>query len=179
MSSVARSLADSDPAGAGKPVSAGYTELSDYSAFLSDAIAASSISLRKLALKTGIDRRRLSDILRPRGSASARSGITLSEFQIILRALDIEFIDAVLAVEVLTGHGILEDRRFASMVQMIGEMFTGLPCLLADALNEIDDLDGSEIRKDWATPIRRGIVEKVVKEVTAKIQRRTPTDFIF
>lgn len=170
-------MADSDPAEAGQPVSSGCTRLSDYSAFLSDAIAANSLSLRKLALKTGIDRRRLSDILRPR--TSARSGITLSEFQIILRALDIEIVDAVLAVEVLAGHGILEDHRFASMVQMIGEMFTGLPCLLADALNEIDELDGSEIRKDWATPIRRGIVEKVVKEVTAKIQRRTPTDFIF
>jgi hypothetical protein len=105
--------------------------------------------------------------------------MTLSEFQIILRALDIEIIDAVLAVEVLTGHGILEDSRFSSMLQMISEMFTSLPCLLADALNEIDELDGSEIRRDWATPIRRGIVEKVVKEVTAKIQRRTPTDFVF
>jgi hypothetical protein len=174
-------LAESDPAQAGKPVSDGCIQHSDYSAFLSDAIAANSISLRKLALKTGIDRRRLSDILRPRTSAGAgaRSGMTLSEFQIILRALDIEIIDAVLAVEVLTGHGILEDSRFSSMLQMISEMFTSLPCLLADALNEIDELDGSEIRRDWATPIRRGIVEKVVKEVTAKIQRRTPTDFVF
>jgi transcriptional regulator with XRE-family HTH domain len=172
-------MADTDPAEAGKPVSDNCTQLSDYCAFLSDAIAANSLSLRKLALKTGIDRRRLSEILRPKASAGIRSGITLSEFQIILRALDIEVIDAVMAVEVLAGHGILEDRRFSSMLQMISEMFTGLPCVLAEALNEIDELDGSEIRKDWAMPIRRGIVEKVVKEVTAKIQRRTPTDFMF
>lgn len=179
MTSVARSMVDSDPADAGKPVSNDNILLGDYCAFLADAVAAHSLSLRKLALITGIDRRRLADILRPKISENIRTGMTLSEFHVILRALGIRVIDAVMAVEVLTGRGILEDRRFSTMLQMVSEMMTGLPCLLAEALNEIDDLDGSEIRKDWAGPIRRGIVEKVVKEVTAKIQRRTPDEFIF
>jgi hypothetical protein len=40
------------------------------------------------------------------------------------------------------------------------------------ALDEIEGMDGTEVRKEWAGPLRQAVVEKLVKEVGAVMARR-------
>lgn len=56
---------------------------------------------------------------------------------------------------------------------MLTELFKGLPAMLVSALDEIEGMDGTEVRKEWAGPLRQAVIEKLVKEVTAVMARRT------
>jgi hypothetical protein len=55
---------------------------------------------------------------------------------------------------------------------MLAELFKGLPAMLVAALDEIEGMDGTEVRKEWAGPLRQAVVEKLVKEVSAVMARR-------
>ena len=39
-------------------------------------------------------------------------------------------------------------------------------------LDEIEGMDGTEIRTEWAGPLRQAVIEKLVKEVGAVMARR-------
>ena len=58
------------------------------------------------------------------------------------------------------------------MMQMISEVFASLPLSLVHALNDVEGMDGTEIRREWAGPLRDGVVDRVVREVIAIIERR-------
>ena len=105
--------------------------------------------------------------------------MTLVEFQTILHVLGIGFIQAVLGVETLRDLSLLHDGRFSTMMQMISEVFASLPITLVNALNEVEGMDGTEIRREWATPLRDGVVDRVVREVAAIIERRAKLDQTF
>jgi hypothetical protein len=44
--------------------------------------------------------------------------------------------------------------------------------MLVAALDEIEGMDGTEVRKEWAGPLRQAVIEKLVKEVGAVMARR-------
>lgn len=98
--------------------------------------------------------------------------ISLSEFQRIMTALGISIVQAMISFEAGIDHRLLSDERFATSLAMLTEVFKGLPSMLVAALDEIEGIDGTEVRKEWAVPLRKAVVEKLVKEVTAVMARR-------
>ncbi|WP_340054604.1 hypothetical protein, partial [Pseudomonas sp. JAI120] len=101
-----------------------------------------------------------------------RPNISLVEFQKILAAMGISIIQAIISVESQIDPDMLYDERFTTLLLMLSELFSGLPSRLIQALDEIEGIDGTEIRREWATPLKEAVVEKLVKEVTRILARR-------
>ena len=172
MSSLAGNVAASAPDENDSGEETPRIPFRDYIPYILQAMADQNVSVRKLALKTGIRRNRLSNLLRLDLDPLTRESMTLVEFQTVLHVLDIGFIQAVLGVETLRDLSLIHDGRFATMMQMISEVFASLPITLVNALNEVEGMDGTEIRREWSTPLRDGVVDRVVREVVAIIERR-------
>jgi hypothetical protein len=96
----------------------------------------------------------------------------LCEFQKILDALGINIVQAMIAVETYRDPKLFHDERFQTSIAMLTELFKGLPSMLVAALDEIEGMDGTEVRKEWAGPLRQAVIEKLVKEVSAVMARR-------
>jgi len=126
--------------------------------------------IRELALKTGISKSRLGLLLH--SDPSKRPNLSLVEFQTILSALDISIILAIISVESAIDQKVVHDERFGTLLAMLSELFSGLPSMLIQALDEIEGIDGTEIRREWAVPLKEAVVEKLVKEVTKIMARR-------
>lgn len=135
-----------------------------------EAMNVQNIGQRKLALKSGISKTRLGLLLH--SDPDKRAGMTLAEFQQILDALDINIVQAAIAVEGDRDRSLFHDQRFATSIAMLTELFKGLPSMLLAALDEIEGMDGTEVRKEWAGPLRQAVIEKLVKEVSAVMARR-------
>lgn len=86
--------------------------------------------------------------------------------------MDISIILAIISVESAIDQKIVHDERFATLLAMLSELFSGLPSMLIQALDEIEGIDGTEIRREWAAPLKEAVVEKLVKEVTKIMARR-------
>ena len=78
----------------------------------------------------------------------------------------------MIAVETYSDPALFLDDRFQTSIAMLTELFKGLPAMLVAALDEIEGMDGTEVRKEWAGPLRKAVIEKLVKEVTAVMARR-------
>lgn len=135
-----------------------------------EAMNVQNIGQRKLALKSGISKTRLGLLLH--SDPDKRAGMTLAEFQQILDALDINIVQAAIAVEGDRDRSLFHDQRFATSIAMLTELFKGLPSMLLAALDEIEGMDGTEVRKEWAGPLRQAVIEKLVREVSAVMARR-------
>lgn len=142
----------------------------DFIPLILEAMSEHGIGQRKLALKTGISKTRLGLLLHH--DPAKRAAMYLFEFQQILDALDINIIQAIIAVETYRNPKLFLDERFQTSIAMLAELFEGLPSMLVAALDEIEGMDGSEVRKEWAGPLRQAVVEKLVKEVGAVMARR-------
>jgi hypothetical protein len=134
------------------------------------AMAEKDTGQRKLALKTGISKTRLALILHH--DPAKRAAMTLVEFQTVLHALDINIIQAIIRVEAFRDQELLHDARYATLIAMLSEMFRGLPSMLVAALEEIEGMDGSEVRREWAGPLQAAVVQRLVKEVSSVLVRR-------
>src|SRR3546814_10359758 len=55
---------------------------------------------------------------------------------------------------------------------MLCEMFAGLPRKIIEALNEINGIDGSEVKRDWGAPLQKAVVKRVAEEVVKIRERR-------
>lgn len=165
MSSLARSAAGTDDAHHLTDV-----EPRDYIPLIQQAMAERGLHIRELALKTGISKSRLGLLLH--SDPAKRPSLYLVEFQTILSALDISIILAIISVESAIDQKIVHDERFATLLAMLSELFSGLPSMLIQALDEIEGIDGTEIRREWAAPLKEAVVEKLVKEVTKIMARR-------
>ena len=86
--------------------------------------------------------------------------------------MGISIIQAIISVESQIDPDMLYDERFTTLLLMLSELFSGLPSRLIQALDEIEGIDGTEIRREWATPLKEAVVEKLVKEVTRILARR-------
>ncbi|WP_337847836.1 XRE family transcriptional regulator [Sphingomonas sp.] len=133
-------------------------------------MAAKDTAQRKLALKTGIGKTRLALLLH--SNPAKRIPMTLREFQTILSALDISIIQAIIQVETFHGMELLQEERYATLIAMLCEVFRGLPRKVIDALEELEGIDGSEVRKNWAEPLQKAVVKRLITEVLAIIDRR-------
>ena len=144
-------------------------EQRDYIPMILQAMAEKDTGQRKLALKTGISKTRLALILHH--DPAKRAFMTLVEFQTVLHALDINIIQAIIRVETFRDQKLLRDQRYATLIAMLSEVFKGLPSMLIAALEEIEGMDGSEVRREWAGPLQTAVVQRLVKEVRSVLTR--------
>lgn len=142
----------------------------DYIPLIQRAMVERNVHIRELAAKSGISKSRLGLLLH--SDVTKRPNLTLVEFQKILNALGISVIQAVISVESAIDQKVVHDERFATLLAMLSELFSGLPSMLIQALDEIDGIDGTEIRREWAVPLKEAVVEKLIKEVTNIMARR-------
>jgi transcriptional regulator with XRE-family HTH domain len=141
-----------------------------YIDLIQQVMSEKGVSLRALAIKAGISKSRLGRILHQ--NADERVPVTLNEFQALLVALDIDIIQAIIRVETLRDQKVLADDRYVALISMLASLFKGLPAGLVEALSEIDGLDGSEVRKEWASHLQGFVIKRMVYEVTRVMQRR-------
>lgn len=142
----------------------------DYVPLILQVMAEKETAQRKLALKTGISKTRIALLLH--SNPAKRPPMTLREFQAILHALDINIIQAIIHVETFHGLELLEEERYATLIAMLCEVFKGLPKKVIAVLEEIDGLDGSEVRKEWAGPLQKAVVKRLTDEILAVMERR-------
>lgn len=164
MSSLAQFEASDDGC---SPVSVAQR---DFIPLILEAMSEQNVGQRKLALKTGISKTRLGLLLH--SDPAKRAAMYLGEFQQTLGALDINVVQAMIAVETYRDPKLFLDERFQTSIAMLTELFKGLPSMLVAALDEIEGMDGTEVRKEWAGPLRQAVIEKLVKEVGAVMARR-------
>lgn len=142
----------------------------DFVPLILEAMAEQNVGQRKLALKSGLSKTRLGLLLH--SDRGKRATMSLIEFQQILDSLGINIVQAIIAVETFQDQALFHDERFSTSLAMLTELFKGLPGMLVSALDEIEGMDGTEVRKEWAGPLRQAVIEKLVKEVTAVMARR-------
>lgn len=143
----------------------------DYIPLILQAMGRRDVGLRALALQTRICKSRLGLLLHR--DAAKRSSMTLGEFHAILNALEIDPIEAIISVETLKDDELRNSARYASLIPMLCEMFHDLPANLIAALEEVEGMDGTEVRPEWAAVLQRAVIKRVVHEISAVASRRT------
>ncbi|AMK20548.1 MULTISPECIES: helix-turn-helix domain-containing protein [Sphingomonadales] len=128
------------------------------------------IPQRKLAALTGISKTRLGLLLH--SDPTKRSPMTVDELQIILHALGTDIVAAYVRIK---ASGTIPQpliERHDVLFTMICDAFVDMPEGLIVLLEELEGIDGSEVRPEWAVPVRRAVVRKLLDEVSAKLARR-------
>jgi len=141
-----------------------------YVAYILKAMDEQDISLRSLSLRCQIGRSRLGRILHR--NVPERLPITLYELMAILRALQIDFMQAVISVETVRDLDVMGDCRIEALVAMLSAMFKQLPIQMIAALEEIHGCDGSEIRTEWAPHLQTLVVRRFMEGVQGILRRR-------
>lgn len=129
------------------------------------------LSLRKIAGRTGIGKTRLGLVLHRR--PERRVAMTLAEFRAILNALEIDVLHAIITVETIGDDQSSAHHRHAALIAMLCRMFRGLAANVIDALEEVEGIDGSEVRTEWAEPLRGAVVKRLVHEISQVARRRS------
>ena len=142
------------------PLEAGAEAAADYVPMIMRAMEANDIGIRTMALRSGIKKSRLGTILHR--DPEKRASMTLPEFQAILRALNIDLMQAVISVEMTREMELVQDDRFTALVAMLSTLFKGLPHRLVEALQELEGMDGSEIRSEWGTYFQSAVIKRMV-----------------
>jgi hypothetical protein len=145
-------------------------EQDNYVMLILGVMRSKNIGLRALASSAGIRKSRAGILLHR--DPSKRSAMGLSELQAILRALDIDLLQAIIWAETIKDERIRSSPRYAGLVPMLCDMFYGLPANLIAALDEIEAMDGSEVRPEWATALQRAVIKRIVHEINAVTVRR-------
>lgn len=143
----------------------------DYIPLILETMTDCASAQRKIACKTGISKSRLGVILHR--NPDKRSPMTLDEFEAILQALDIDMVQAYIRLETLQGLEVFQRARYATLIAMLCEAFVGLPKQLITMLDELEGIDGSEVRKEWASPLQKAVIRRIIEEVTAVMERRS------
>ena len=156
----------------GARLQAGVEDASEpnYVLLILQEMEARQIGLRRMELKTRINRARLGRILHR--DPGKRSAMTILEFRTMLRALEIDPIEAIVATELLRDVEPTQDGRFDKVGVMLATLVRGLPQRLAEALHDVDGMDGSEIREEWGTYFQKALVNRMVHEVGQILERR-------
>jgi hypothetical protein len=98
--------------------------------------------------------------------------MSVVELQAILGALDLDLLEVVAMGEGGARPDAIDTRVHGPVVHMVCAMFRGLASDLIAALDEVHEIDGSEVRPEWAIALRRALIKRVVQEVHAVIRRR-------
>src|SRR3546814_15196377 len=91
--------------------------------------------------------------------------MTLPELEKILHALGTNILQAYICIETFKGLELPDRERYATVISMLCEMFAGLPRKIIEALDEINGIDGSEVKRDWGAPPQKAVVRRVDEEV--------------
>ncbi|CUS45618.1 hypothetical protein MGWOODY_Smn923 [hydrothermal vent metagenome] len=98
--------------------------------------------------------------------------MTVNEFETILHALGTNIVQAFVRLETFPQDEPISDERHATLIVMLCEFFVSLPKKLIEVLDALDGLDGSEVRKEWASPLQKAVIKRVADEVMAVTERR-------
>jgi len=142
----------------------------DFVPLIRQTMAEQDTGQRKLAEQTGIGKSRLGLLLH--SDPTKRAVMTLPEFEKILRALGTDFFKIIVYLETFRDLGIEDQRRYGSVVTMLCEMFSDLPRTVIKAVDEINGIDGTEIRPEWGPLLRRAVVRRIADEVNKIMERR-------
>ena len=141
-----------------------------YVLLILQAMEAQQFGLRRMELKTRLNRARLGRILHR--DPAKRCAMTIVEFRSILAALGIDPLEAIIATELVRELDLTQDARFAKISVMLATLVRGLPQRLVEALHDFDGMDGSEIRAEWGTFFQKAVVNRMVHEVSQILERR-------
>lgn len=122
------------------------------------------VSLRTLERRTGIGKSRLGLLLH--SDTARRPSISLDEVKALFMALDIDVFEAVICVESFGDVDALDSPRHRAVSALLRVVFRYLPVELVRALEELDHIDGSDVRPEWATGLQRAVVRRLVSEIT-------------
>ncbi|GLI99465.1 XRE family transcriptional regulator [Sphingobium sp. BS19] len=145
-------------------------ERRDYVPLILRTMADTATAQRKLAGKTGISKSRLGVLLHR--DPAKRTQMTVVEFETILHALGTNIVQAFIHLETFPPAELISDERHATLIMMLCEFFVSLPKKLIEVLDELDGLDGSEVRKEWASPLQKAVIKRIADEVVAVTERR-------
>ncbi|WP_164847494.1 helix-turn-helix domain-containing protein [Sphingobium algorifonticola] len=143
----------------------------DYVPLILEMMAEKSSAQRALAQRTGISKTRLALLLHR--DPAKRSRMTLNEFERILNALGTDIVRALLREEIFRDLEALHRERYEGVAELICEFMFGLGRRLIDALEEIGGIDGSEVRKEWASILQGGFTKQVTNAVSDVVRRRS------
>lgn len=142
----------------------------DYVPLMLQAMRERGIGLRSLSLQTGIHKSRLGLLLHR--EPAKRSVMALGEFQRILAALDLDVIEAAVTIEIMRVVDHDDLTRHRRLIAMLCTMFRELPLHVVQALQEVDGVDGTEARVEWAPVLQQAVIRRVVQEIAAVVTRR-------
>ncbi|WP_281271752.1 helix-turn-helix domain-containing protein [Hephaestia caeni] len=142
----------------------------DYIPFIARARRENAVSIRSLSMRTGINKSRLGKLLH--GDPKRRTPISFDELRQILDALDIDILLAVICVEIIREPDLLYSERYATLITMLSAMFRELPMHLLTSLEEVEGVDGTEVRLEWAGVLRRSVIQRIIKGMSETAARR-------
>lgn len=153
-------------------------ERHDVSARLVDFIIARATragkTTRMLAELTGLSKTRLGNIFHK--DPDKRRPVRVTEVFILLEALQIGELEAHFASELmkctLENAPDFDDRDYKRVVDLVSEVIRDLPVKLTAAFMHIDGLEFESIRKEHGRGIQKAVIDLVVKEYQASIERR-------
>ncbi|MBV2149990.1 helix-turn-helix transcriptional regulator [Sphingobium sp. AS12] len=134
------------------------------------AMRADTVSIRCLSTRAGINKSRIGKLLHR--DPKRRSSISFDELQRILAALDIDLLEAIICVETVRDLDLLYSARYATLIPMLCAMFRELPMHLIAALEEVDGVDGTEVRPEWAGVLQRSVIQRIIKGMSDTALRR-------
>ena len=143
----------------------------DYIPLIRQMMAEKGTAQRWLAGKTGISKTRLGLLLH--SDPKKRSPMTVAELETILHGLDMDIVQAFVRLKAFEGLEILQRERYATLILMLCEVFVGLPRKVIEILEELEGIDGSEVRKEWAGIVQKGVVKQLTEEVGRVLKRRS------
>lgn len=122
------------------------------------------VTLRMLARQTGIGKSRLGLLLH--SDPARRQPISLDEVKALFVVLGIDVFEAVICVEGFGEIDVLDSPRHRAVIALLRVVFRYLPVELVAALEELDHIDGSDVRPEWAAGLQRAVVKRLVSEIT-------------
>lgn len=143
----------------------------DYIPLILQIMADRETAQRSLALKTGISKSRLALLLHR--NPAKRCRMSVEEFDKILHALGTTIVRALMRDEIFRDVEPMDRDRYEGVVEFVCEFMVGLGQNIIEALETIGGIDGSEVRKEWAATLKKGVTKQVALAVADLMRRRT------
>ena len=140
--------------------------------FILARLEADGTSKRQVAVKAGISRSRMGEILHR--CAEKRSPMTLDEIAAVLDAIGASQLEATIAGELMGSatHTNINVQAVSAIASLLSELLQGLPEQLADIIEHIDGLEYDDVRREHGRRVRALVVRVFTDEYTGMAQRR-------
>ena len=138
--------------------------------FILARIEASGLSKRQAAVKAGISRSRMGEILHR--SPEKRSPMRLDEIASVLDAIGATHLEATIAAELMESTAKANVQAVSAIASMLTELLQGLPEQLADIIEHIDGLEYDDVRREHGRRVRALVIRVFTDEYTGLAARR-------